>query len=146
MMSVAKKTPPSLIVERIFPQPVEKLWRALTERALLAEWMMKNDFEPVAGHSFQFRAAPMPNWDGIVNCEVLSVEPFKQLSYVWGVGFDSDLQWVVEWTLIADGGRTRVRMEQSGFKPHQTALYHGAKLGWRRFFDGLTLLLRDGAV
>jgi uncharacterized protein YndB with AHSA1/START domain len=145
-MRNSKKAPRSLVVERVFPYPAEKLWRALTERSLLAEWMMKNDFEPVAGHSFQFRAAPMANWNGIVDCEVLSVEPLKQLSYLWGVGFDFDLQWVVEWTLIADGGSTRIRMAQSGFKPDQMALYHGAKHGWQRFFDGLTLLLRDGAV
>ena len=33
------------------PHPPEKIWRALTQGALLEEWLMKNDFQPVVGHS-----------------------------------------------------------------------------------------------
>jgi len=50
----------TLVVERVFPHPPEKLWRALTESTLLAQWMMNNDFEPVVGRKFQFRADPCP--------------------------------------------------------------------------------------
>ena len=42
----------SLIVEKEFPHPPEKVWRALTESSLIEQWLMKNDFQPVAGHSF----------------------------------------------------------------------------------------------
>ena len=37
----------SVIVEREIPHPPEKIWRALTQSHLIAEWLMKNDFEPV---------------------------------------------------------------------------------------------------
>ena len=94
------ESPKSLVIERVFPHPQEKLWRALTEGRLLAQWMMNNDFEPVVGRKFQFRAEPMPNWNGVVDCEVLVVDPMQRLSYNWGVGGgDSGLQWVVTWTL-----------------------------------------------
>ena len=63
------------MVERVFPHPPEKLWRALTESPLIAQWMMNNDFEPVVGRRFQFRADPVPNWNGVVDCEVLVVDP-----------------------------------------------------------------------
>ena len=97
-------TPRTLVVERVFPHPPEKLWRALTESPLLAQWMMNNDFEPVVGRKFQFRNEPKPNWNGIVDCEVLAIDPLKQLSYNWGVGgADSGLQWVVLWTLDSGG-------------------------------------------
>ncbi len=83
---------------------------------------MNNDFEPVVGRRFQFRADPMPNWNGIVDCEVLTVEPLQRLSYNWGVGgSESGLQWVVLWTLTPTEGGTHVRMEQSGFGPDQQA-------------------------
>ena len=36
----------SVIVERQMPCPPEKLWRALTQPHLIAEWLMKNDFQP----------------------------------------------------------------------------------------------------
>ena len=44
---------------------------------------MDNDFQPVVGHKFSFRATPMPNWNGVVDCEVLVVEPNQRLSYSW---------------------------------------------------------------
>ena len=132
------KTPRSLVVERVFPHPPEKLWRALTESPLLAQWMMNNDFQPVVGRKFQVRADPVPNWNGVVDCEVLIVEPLQRLSYNWGVGDpDSGLQWVVLWTLTSAEGGTHVRMEQSGFRPDQQAAYQGANYGWQRFFGNL---------
>jgi uncharacterized protein YndB with AHSA1/START domain len=44
---------------------------------------MKNDFQPVVGHKFNFRATSMPNWNGVTDCQVLVVEPNERLSYSW---------------------------------------------------------------
>lgn len=74
----------SLVIEKELPYPPEKIWRALTEGALLKEWLMDNDFQPVVGHKFTFRATPRPNWNGVIECEVLAVEPSTKLSYSWG--------------------------------------------------------------
>ncbi len=146
-MSNAAKGTRSLVIERVFPHPPEKLWRALTESSLLAQWMMSNDFEPVAGRRFQFRAEPMPNWTGVVDCEVLAIEPLHQLSYSWGVGgAESGLRWVVLWTLTPAEGGTHVRMEQSGFGEDQQQAYQGATYGWQRFFGGLERVLGEIAA
>ncbi len=134
----------TLVIERQFSHPPEKLWRALTESTLLAQWMMKNDFEPMAGRKFQFRAEPMPNWNGVVDCEVLSVDPIQCLTYNWGVGGgDSGLQWVVAWTLTPAEGGTHVRMEQSGFGPDQQAAYQGANYGWQKFIGNLERVIGE---
>jgi len=86
------------------------------------------------GHKFNFRFTPMPNWNGIIDCEVLVVEPDTKLSYSWGsLGLES----VVVWTLIATSGGTLVRMEHSGFRPDQEASYKGAKYGWQNFIGRL---------
>jgi len=143
-MSTTAQTTRTLVVERLFPHPPEKLWRALTESPLLAQWMMNNDFEPVPGRKFQFRNDPKPNWNGIVDCEVLVVDPMHRLSYSWGVGKGegiAGLQWVVLWTLTPADGGTYLRMEQSGFGPDQQANYNGAKYGWHKMFDGLERML-----
>lgn len=128
------ETPDTLVVERVFPHPPEKLWRALTESPLLAQWLLSNDFEPAPGHKFQFRADPVPGWNGLIHCEVLVVEPLKQLSYTWA---SMGLGTIVLWTLTPAEGGTHLRMEQSGFGPDRPANYNGAKYGWQRFFDGL---------
>ena len=130
--------PGTLVVERLFAHPQPKLWRALTEGQLLAQWMMPNDFQPVAGHRFQFRTDPKPNWNGVVDCEVLSVDPIDRLSYTWGVGgAESGMSWTVLWTLTPAEGGTQVRMEQSGFRPEQKGNYQGARYGWQIFFANL---------
>jgi uncharacterized protein YndB with AHSA1/START domain len=124
----------SLVIEKEMPHPPEKIWRALTQRALIEDWLMKNDFQPVAGHRFNFRATPAPNWSGIIDCEVLVVEPNSRLSYTWdSMGMKS----VVAWTLTPTKGGTHVRMEQSGFRSEEDANYKGASYGWRKFTGSL---------
>ena len=122
-----------VVVERELPHPPEKIWRALTQPHLIEEWLMKNDFEPVVGHRFNFRA----DW-GAVDCQVLAVEPNKMVSYSWGAyGLGS----VVTWTLTPTSAGTHLRMEQSGFPPDQPQYYQGAKAGWPRFFAALEQVL-----
>ncbi len=124
----------SLVIEKELPHPVTKVWRALTQGALIKEWLMDNDFQPAVGHKFKFRSTPMPHWDGVIDSEVLVVEPDKKLSYSWNsMGLES----VVVWTLVATSGGTLVRMEQSGFRPDQEANYQGANYGWQKFIGAL---------
>jgi uncharacterized protein YndB with AHSA1/START domain len=128
----------SVIVEKEFPHPPEKVWRALTESSLIEQWLMKNDFQPVAGHPFTLRAEPVPNWNGVIDCQVIAAEPFRTLSYFWGAfGLES----VVTWTLTPTGAGTHVRMEHSGFGADQEAAYKGAKYGWQKFIGGLERII-----
>jgi len=128
----------TLVIERVMPHPPEKVWRALTEVPLLDEWLLKSDFQPVVGHKFNFRNEPMPQWDGVVHCEVLTVAIHEQLAYGWeALGLKS----VVTWTLTPTEGGTRLRMEQSGFAPESGHAYEGAKFGWNRMLDTLSGLL-----
>jgi uncharacterized protein YndB with AHSA1/START domain len=128
----------TVVVEKVFPHSPEKLWRALSEQALLAQWLLNNDFTPLVGQRFQFRAEPVQNWNGVIDCEVLIVEPMRRLSYTWNsMGLES----VVLFTLTPGEGGTRLRMEQSGFRPDQEAAYKGANYGWQRFFGKLEQVL-----
>ncbi|WP_353067077.1 SRPBCC domain-containing protein [Tunturibacter psychrotolerans] len=124
----------TLVIEREMPYPPEKIWRALTEGPLIKEWLMDNDFQPVVGHGFSFRSTPAPNWNGVIDSEVLVVEPSKKLSYTWGtMGMES----VVVWTLVPTSGGTLLRMEQSGFGSDQDAAYKGATYGWNKFIGNM---------
>ena len=130
----------SVVVEREMPHPAEKIWRALTQGPLIEEWLMKNDFQPRVGHRFNFRAEPMPHWNGVTDCEVLTVEPKERLSYSWNASGEEatgGLKTVVTWTLTPTKGGTHVRMEQSGFQPEQKREYGGARYGWQKFIGNL---------
>ncbi len=130
----------SAVVEREIPYPPEKIWRALTQPHLIEEWLMKNDFKPAVGHRFNLRG----DWGGVLDCEVVAVEPNKTLSYSWDFAHGDaayNLKSVVTFTLTATSTGTRLRVEQSGFRPDQKQAYGGAKAGWPQFFAKLEQVL-----
>ncbi|TPJ35410.1 polyketide cyclase [Mesorhizobium sp. B2-5-13] len=130
----------TVVVEREISHPPEKLWRALTQPHLIEEWLMKNDFNPVVGHRFNISA----DWGGVLDCEVLAVEPHKTLSYTWNLAHQDpafDLRSVVTFTLTPTSTGTHLRMEQAGFRPDQRRAYGGARVGWPQFLEKLEELL-----
>jgi uncharacterized protein YndB with AHSA1/START domain len=130
----------SVVVEREIPHPPEKIWRALTQPHLIEEWLMKNDFKPVVGHRFNLRG----DWGGVLDCEVLAIEPNRTLSYTWNFAHDDaayNLKSVVTFTLTPTSTGTHLRMEQLGFRPDQKQAFHGAKAGWQQFLSNLEQIL-----
>jgi uncharacterized protein YndB with AHSA1/START domain len=125
----------SVVKERDLPHPPEKVWRALTETALIEDWLMKSDFRAEEGHAFEFDAG----W-GKIACRVLTVAAPEVLSYSWDA---AGLESVVTWTLEVTGAGTRLRMEQTGFRAGQGQAYGGARAGWERFLDRLETVLGD---
>lgn len=131
----------SVVMERDFRHPPEKVWRALTQQHLIAEWLMQNDFSAELGRKFNLR------WDnngasGVIDAEVLSIEPQRSLAYSWSaMGVDT----VVTFTLTPTAEGTHLRMEQAGFAPDRPQNYQGAKWGWTNFLGKLEeLLAREG--
>lgn len=122
-----------VVVERELSHPPARVWRALTQPELIADWLMSNDFQLTSGHRFELRA----DW-GAVSCQVLEIEPISQLSYSWAA---RGLQSVVKWTLTPSGAGTLLRMEQSGFRPDQQQAHQGARYGWAKFISALERLL-----
>ncbi len=119
----------AVVIEREFAHAPEKLWRALTQPHLIAEWLMKNDFVPALDHRFTLTG----DW-GSVDCRVLEIEPQRSLVYSWdAMGLES----VVTWTLTPSAGGTHVRMEQAGFRPDQQQAFAGARFGWQKFLGNL---------
>ena len=130
----------SVIVEREISHPPEKLWRALTQPHLMEEWLMKNDFKPAVGHQFNISA----DWGGVLDCEVLAVEPNKTLSYTWDFAHDDaayNMKSVVTFTLTPTRTGTLLRVEQAGFGPQQKQAYGGAHAGWQKFLANLEQIL-----
>ena len=125
-MSVATETR-TVVVERDFAHPPEKLWRALTTPHLIEAWLMKNDFVPALGHRFKLTG----DW-GSVDCEVLVLEPNKALSYSWtAMGMGT----VVTFALTPTKTGSRLRVEQSGFPTEASSdrYFNGAQYGWTSF-------------
>jgi uncharacterized protein YndB with AHSA1/START domain len=119
----------------------EKVWRALTDPVLLAEWLLpvvEGTLEP--GAAFTFKTQPYPGWDGTVHCRILEIDAHKKLSYAWVVG-DMELNTVVTFTLAPTASGTRLSLVQSGFRPDQKQNFGGARYGWKMMGGKLVDLL-----
>ncbi len=126
----------SVVVEREIAQPAAKIWKALTQSHLISEWLMTNDFAPEIGHKFKLKG----EWGGVLDCEVLDIEPERSLSYTWDHASDDPLyalKSVVTYTLTPTDAGTHLRVEQSGFGPEQKQAYGGAHAGWKSFLGKL---------
>jgi len=144
-MKFTDRTAPSQIATIAFdvelPHAPAKVWRALTDPALLAEWLLPViglTLEP--GAAFTFKTQPYPGWDGTVHCRMLEIEAHRKLSYTWVVG-DMELDTVVTFTLTPSASGTRLSIVQSGFKPDQKQASGGARYGWKTMGGKLVDLL-----
>lgn len=117
------------------PQSPEIVWQYLTSKELLAQWLMKNDFEPVVGHKFNFWTMAMPafGFDGVVYCEVLEIQTARKLVYSWKGGSKGkvNLDSMVTWTLTPNGAGTQLLLEHTGFKGVRNFIpYLAMNSGW----------------
>ncbi len=137
--TTARSQTESLSFEFDLAHSPEKVWRALTDPVLLAEWLLPVvglRLEP--GAPFTFKTQPYPGWDGTVSCRMLEIEAHRKLSYTWGVPF---LDTVVTFTLTPTASGTRLSLVQSGFKPDQKQELGGARYGWKTMGGKLVGLL-----
>ena len=125
--------------------PPAKVWRALTDASLLAEWLL-----PVAGlrlepgTRFTFQAPPLPGWDGAVRCQVLQVEAERTLRTTWVVG-DGEIDTIVTFTLAPTASGTRLTLVRSGFDSNEPQAFGGARYGWSMMGERLVDLLARSA-
>ena len=123
----------SITFEFDLHHPPEKVWRALTDPVLLAEWLLPVfDLRLEPGAAFTFKTQPYPGWDGVVNCRILEIDPHTTLSYAWVVGGgDMALDTIVTFTLTPTPSGSHLSLVQSGFKPEQKQNFGGARYGWK---------------
>lgn len=130
-----------------FAHSPEVVWEYLTKPELMAQWLMKNDFQPIVGLDFQFRTNPIPSldFDGIFYCKVLAVVPFEKLSYSWKSGPGDGkitLDSIVTWKLSAKDNGAELSLEHSGFaKKDNLDFYNGLLHGWVEKLNNIDKLL-----
>jgi uncharacterized protein YndB with AHSA1/START domain len=123
----------SIIHDVVYPRSPARVWTVLTDSAAIETWLMPNDFAPRLGHRFTFRTNPIPaaNFDGIIHCEVVELDPPRRLAYTWTGG---GLTTTVTYRLEPEGDGTRLHFEHSGFdldNPIHKMAHHGMGAGWK---------------
>jgi uncharacterized protein YndB with AHSA1/START domain len=124
-----------LKLERSYASPPEKVWVALTDRTALAEWLMPNDFAPVVGHRFRFQVDPGGGFSGVIDCEVLEVDPCRKLVYTWAMRPTDPKKprprpTTVTWRLTPFGAGTRLSFEHAGLGSLPFLFRFMLRFGW----------------
>ena len=107
-------------IVRDYPQPPEKVWRALTDPTLIPRWTSTGaggrpeGFATSVGTKFRYVAKPKPGWSGIVDCEVLESDEPTLLRYSWADPGGGEVT-EVAYRLEAHGNGTRFTFEHTGF-------------------------------
>jgi len=130
----------TVVHEVEYPHPIDLVWKAITEAEAVSEWLMPTtDFRAEVGARFRFTQPAKERWSGIIEGEVLLVEPPHRLVYSWNGGFPSTASFAL--TETASGG-TRVRFEMAGFEnagQFSDGAHKGADYFWGKQALSVTL-------
>jgi uncharacterized protein YndB with AHSA1/START domain len=139
------------IAHRVFyPHAPKIVWDYLTKAELMEQWLMKSNFELKLGHDFQFNTGPVPalDFDGIVYCKVLEIEPLKKLTYSWKCGPGNGkitIDSIVYWTLLEKDNGTELLLENSGFKEanFNVLIFNAMSKGWLDNMNKMNRAIND---
>jgi uncharacterized protein YndB with AHSA1/START domain len=109
-----KKEP--FIIERTYNAPVEKVWKAITDKNEMKQWYFDlAEFKPVVGFEFQFTGEGHKGEKYLHLCKITDVVPDKKLAYSWryegfeGISF-------VTFELFDEAGKTRLKLTHEGLE------------------------------
>jgi uncharacterized protein YndB with AHSA1/START domain len=108
-------------VVREYGYPIDEVWHVLTDPEQVAQWTTTGrggrpeDFAAVPGTKFRFVGRPTMGWEGVVYCEVVSVDAPRALHYTWKGDKNSDTTTQVTYLLEQIPGGTRFTWQHSGF-------------------------------
>ena len=69
----------SVAFECDLPEPVDKVWRALTTREIVSEWLLPTDLKAEKGARFTLsEPAKEP-----IDCEIISIEEQRSIRFGW---------------------------------------------------------------
>jgi uncharacterized protein YndB with AHSA1/START domain len=129
-------------LEHFYAHPPARVWRALTDPVLHAEWWAKGDVKAVVGHRFELDMGR----HGLQPCEVLEVEPERLLRYRFAA---TTLATLITWRLEPEGGGTRLHLRHEGFdlsSPLSRQAFEGMKPGWPKVLQRLDRVLVEQAL
>jgi uncharacterized protein YndB with AHSA1/START domain len=150
--AASKPDTQDIVLDQVLSHAPETIWKALTSNELMGRWipMESTGFEPIQGKRFTLQTTPAGTWDGIIHCQVLEVIPNERLAYAWkggnesNLGYGSQLDTVVTFTLSKVAEGARVRLVHSGFvlSRNQTS-FKNLSEGWKKVVGNINAIASE---
>ena len=108
--------PTPFTIERTLPAPVDRVWKALTDKEEMKKWYFDLDaFRPEPGFHFSFNGQGHDCEQYVHHCTITEVIPGKKLAYSWEYeGYPG--RSIVTFELFADGDKTRLKLTHEGLE------------------------------
>jgi uncharacterized protein YndB with AHSA1/START domain len=105
-----------LVIERTYNAPVEKVWKAITDKEQMKEWYFDiADFKAEKGFEFSFYGGDEKGERFLHLCRIMEVIPNKKLKHSWRYdGHEGDS--FVTFELFDEDGKTRVKLTHEGLE------------------------------
>ncbi len=125
------------VIERTYNAPVEKVWKAITDKEDMKQWCFDiAEFKPEVGFEFQFEGGKDEKCY-LHLCKITEVIPRKKLQYSWRYdGYEGNS--FVTFELFAEGDKTRLKLTHEGLETFPISNPDFAK---ENFVEGWTYLI-----
>jgi len=109
--------PEPFVIERVYDAPVEKVWKALTDKNDMKKWYFDiAEFEPVIGFEFTFTGRNEKNDKTYIHlCRIEEVVVNRKLSYSWRYEGHEGISRVT-FELNQENGKTRLKLIHEGIE------------------------------
>lgn len=129
------------IIERTYNAPVDKVWKALTDKDEMKKWYFDlAEFKPEVGFEFRFYGQGHKGEQYLHLCKITEVVTQKKLAYSWRYdGLEGNS--TVSFELFAEGDTTRVKLTHEGL---ETFPQNDADFARESFTEGWTYIIGKG--
>ncbi len=135
-----------IVIEQAFNVPLEKVWRAISERELMSQWFFNiPEFEAKLGYKFQFEGGE-EHKRYTHECEVLELAYKERLKFSWRYTGEIGLSFV-SFHLTAKNDQTIVTLRHEGLASFTNPDFTSEKfkMGWDYLIkESLHTFLHEG--
>jgi uncharacterized protein YndB with AHSA1/START domain len=126
-----------IVVERTYNAPVEKVWKAITDKDQMKQWYFDlSDFKAEPGFEFQFEGGE-DDRRYLHLCKITEVVDRQKLAYSWRYdGYEGNS--FVTFELFPEGDKTRLRLTHTGL---ETFPQNNTDFAKENFVEGWTQII-----
>ena len=124
------------------PHPIEKVWKAITQKDSISKWLAPTNFEAKEGFSYEINSKK----EGCnqIFGKIKKAQPYN-LTYTWTEASKEEIETEVSWQLSSKDNGTLVILEHISITNNQSEeaikLFNNFNQGWTHCLTQIKILL-----
>jgi uncharacterized protein YndB with AHSA1/START domain len=106
---------PEIKIDTFIEATPDEVWEAITDKALISQWLMETNIEPIVGFNGYFKMKPTPLFNGQIESTVIEVKPTSTFTFTWTSSW-MKVPTTIKFSLQEKENGTLLTLEHWGFK------------------------------